>query len=261
MQYIQEGKSLPEKAVVITFDDGYKDNYLYAYPSLNKYHIPATIFLTTAHVGRGKLFWWDKVNYVIQHTTVNQLNLGELGNYLLQSELDKFYAKPIIVEGLKKLSEEEKNLLIEKLLNILEVDIPTDLGKQLILSWDEVREMSNDGIAFGAHSVNHSVLTNLPLRQAKWEITQSKKDIEEKIGTQATAFSYPNGDFNAELVEFIRESGFTYAVSAGTPRLISSKDNPYTLSRIGLGEDFHKSKVIISGLWGDLQGMLRQGRG
>jgi len=256
-QYIQQRKPLPEKAVVITFDDGYKDNYLYGYPILKKYHAPATIFLTTGHIGTGKLFWWDKVSYIIQNATVKQVDLDELGSYSLQSKPAKFHASLIITEKLKKLPEGRKNFLIGNLLSISGVDIPPDLGKELILSWDEVREMSNDGITFGAHSVYHPVLTNMPLEQARWEIIQSKKDIEERLGQPVTAFSYPNGDFNAELVKFIKESGFTCAVSVLPSKLISSRDDIYTLSRIGPGEDFNKFKVMFCGLWEDLQGILK----
>lgn len=245
--------SLPEKAAVITFDDGYKDNYLYAYPILKKYHIPATMFLTTGHIGTDKLFWWDKVSYIIRHTAVKQLDLSDLGCLPLQSESDKIHANSLITERLKKLPDEEKNLLIEKLFNISGTVIPPGLGRELILSWDEVIEMSNDGIAFGAHSVNHPVLTNLPLEQAKGEILQSKQDIEEKLGKVVTTFAYPNGDFNAELVKFIGESGFVCAVSVLPGKLISSKDNIYQLSRIAPIEDFNKCMGKFSGLWGDLQ--------
>ncbi|MFC2002761.1 polysaccharide deacetylase family protein [Chloroflexota bacterium] len=259
VQYVQQKNSFPEKAVVITIDDGYKDNYLYAYPILRRYHIPATVFLTTGHIGKGNLFWFDKVSYIIQHTTVNQISLDELGSYSLQSELDKSHAGLIITERLKRLPEERKNLLIEKLLSISGVDIPVDLGKELILSWDEIKEMSSGGIHFGAHSVNHPILTNMPLEQAEWEIAQSKKDIEEKLGKEVTAFSYPNGDFSSEIAKFIKESGFTCAVSVLPSKLISSQNSPYELSRIGMKE-FNKFKVIFSGLWEDLQGILTRGK-
>jgi len=242
---------------VITFDDGYKDNYLYAYPILKKYHIPATIFLTTGHIGTGKLFWWDKVSYIIQHANVERLSLDELGSYPLQSELDKFHTNSIITERLKRLPDERKSVLMEKLADICQVSIPPYLGKELILSWDEVKEMSNDGITFGAHSVNHPILTNLPLERAEQEIIQSRKDIEEKLGQQVTAFAYPNGDFNPRIVELVRNAGFACAVSVLPGKLLSSKDNPYELSRIGAGEDSNKFKVMFSGLWGDLQHILR----
>ena len=258
VQYIQQRKNLPKKAVVITFDDGYKDNYLYAYPVLKKYHIPATIFLTTGHIGTGKLFWWDKVNYVIQHTAVSQLDLAELGSYSLQSELVKFHVSFIITERLKELPDEEKNFLIEKLLSTSGVNIPADLGKEFMLSWDEVKEMNNDGIAFGAHSVNHPILTRLPLEHAKREIIQSKKDIEEKLGRPVTAFSYPNGEFNPELVKFIKESGFTCAVSVLPGKLITCEDDPYKLSRITPIKDLNKFKAMLCGLGQDLQHRLNR---
>lgn len=252
---IVKGGPLPEKAVVMTFDDGYKDNYHYAYPVLKKYNIPATIFLTTGHIGTGNLFWWDKVSYIIQHTGLDELDLGEFGSFSLRSETEKSRAKSVLIEGLKKLPGKEKDLFISDLLVTYGEEIPDDLGEELILSWDEIKEMSYDGIAFGAHTINHPILTNLPLDQAKREIIQSKKDIEKNIGHRVNAFSYPNGCFNADIAELAKTSGFECAVAVSPSRLINPDDSLYELSRIGIGEDFSKSKVMLSGLWGDLKGI------
>lgn len=256
-QYIRSGKSLPKKAVVFTIDDGYKDNYIYAYPIIRKYHIPATIFLSTGYIGGSELFWLDKVRYIIRHTSTGQLNLEEMGNYLLQSESGRLHAGSVIGERLKKLPDEKRNLVIDNLLSISGVAIPMALGKEFILSWDDVREMADNGVDFGAHSVSHPILTNLPMGQAKWEISQSRKDIGQKLGKEVTAFSYPNGDFNAEIVRFIKESGFNCAVSVLQHKLISPDDSPYELSRVAMGEDFNAVKVMLSGLWGDLQHLQR----
>ena len=89
VSYIRQRKTLPEKAVVITLDDGYKDNYLYAYPILKKYSIPVTIFLTTGHIGSGNPLWDVQVLCVIQNTTIEELNLSGYGNYPLRSRRDK----------------------------------------------------------------------------------------------------------------------------------------------------------------------------
>jgi len=253
---IRQGNTLPDRAVIITLDDGYKDNYLYAYPVLKKYHVPATIFLTTGHIGTGELFWWDKVGYIVNNSIVTQLDLDELGSFSFSSTTDKHQTGLEIIEKLKNLPDESKNVLIEKLVSICGVEIPPDLGRDFILSWKEVKEMSSSGISFGAHTVNHPILTNLPLEQAKWEITQSKRDIEERLGKEVTTFSYPNGNFNAGVVELVQEAGFSCAVSVLPGRLISLKDNPYCLSRIGAIEDFNKLKVLLCGLWGDLQSII-----
>lgn len=257
VEYILSEKPLPKKAVVITFDDGYKDNYLYAYPILQKYHIPATIFLVTGHIGTDKLFWWDKIGYILYHTSVNQLDLEGLGSYSLESEPDKARAKSIITEELKKLPDKRKNSLVEKLLDVCQMEIPRNLGRRLILSWEEVREMSDEKLTFGAHSVNHPVLTKMPIDQAKNEIVRSKKAIEERLGKEVRAFCYPDGKFNPEIVELVKKSGFNSAVSILTGRLISLKDSVYQLNRIRAREDFNKFKGLLCGLRGDLQGYVR----
>jgi len=260
VQRILQEKPLPKKAVIITFDDGYKDNYLYAFPILKKYHIPATVFLATGHIGTGNLFWWDKVNYAIQHTAIDRLDLDELGNYSLQSDLDRSHANFMITEKLKKLPNDNKEFLVKRIINDLNVDIPPDLGMKIILSWDEVREMSDDNIVFGAHTVNHPILTNLSLEQAKYEILQSKRDIEKELCKEVTSFSYPNGDFNAEIIELVKDNGFHYAVSVRPNKIIGSKDNIFTLGRIGAGEDFDKFKVAFCGLLGDTQRIFMKQR-
>lgn len=256
VDYIKQGEPLPEKAVVITIDDGYKDNYQYAYPTLRKYRIPATVFLTTGNISTGNLFWWDKVSYIIHHTSLDQLNQIELGTFFLRSEQEKSLARSTIIKKLKSSPGEENDFIINDLVSISNVEIPDDLGEELIMSWDEIREMSNNGIDFGAHTVNHPILTNLPLEQAGHEIVQSKKDIERKIGHHVTAFAYPNGDFNEYIADIVRKSDFSCAVSVLPNKLICPNDSIYGLSRIIMGEEFSKSKVIFSGLWADFKAVV-----
>jgi peptidoglycan/xylan/chitin deacetylase (PgdA/CDA1 family) len=250
---IIQRKALPKKAIVISLDDGYKDNYSYAYPLLKKYHVPAIIFLTSGHINSRKLFWWDRVNYAVDHGKVNQLDLDELGNYSIQSEVSKRQAASTIIEKFKNIPDERKNLLIEKLINASKVDIPQSIDKDMILSWDDIKEMSSGGISFGAHSVNHPILTQLTREQAKFEIVQSKRDIEEKLGQPVTAFSYPNGNFDLELLRLVKEIGFACAVSILPSKPISFKDNIYALGRIAPMEDFDQLKVQLCGFMNDLR--------
>jgi len=253
-EYIQNVKTLPEKAAIITLDDGYMNNYLYAYPILKKHHIPATIFLATDYINNGKLFWFDQVKYIIHHTTTSELNLGDFGSYPLSTSSDRLHLSHNIVQILKTLPDKKKNLVIEKLLSVSNVDIPPDLGRSLTLSWSEVREMGNNGIAFGAHTVSHPILTMLPPEQAKWEIIQSKKDIEKHLQQRVTAFAYPNGllkDFNSHIANLVKESGFACAVTA-IPLLITHKANPYKLGRV-MCQNPNTDKLVLSGLYADLK--------
>ena len=259
-QYIREGKSLPPKAIAITFDDGYLDNYLYAYPFLKAHHIPATIFLITGHVESNTLFWWDKIGYILHHMNISQFNLNELGNFSLHPNKDKSRVHSEIADALKLISEDRKCFLINKLSEISGVDIPSNLAKGLILSWDQIKEMSNNGISFGAHSVNHPILTNIPLKRAKWEIIQSKIDIENVLNKDVSAFSYPNGNYNTELISIVKESGFNCAVSFTPGKFVSLNDNIYALDRFPPRDNFRLFKFDQCGLLGDLKRLINIGR-
>jgi len=259
-RYLRRGESPPKKAVVITFDDGYRDNYLHAFPILRKYRAPATIFLITGHIGGGELFWFDKVRYIVHHTDVKRLELEELGSYRLESASERAVEGATIVEKLIGLPYDRKNFLIRKLFDISGVEVPADLANQLILSWQEVLEMSRAGIQFGAHSVTHPALDKLPTARAEWEISQSKRDIERRLGVEVTSFAYPNGSFHRQIVKCVKNSGFSCAVS-GDPMWITPGADPYRLNRVGVAEDPDRTKVSFCGLWGDLQRILGRKNG
>jgi peptidoglycan/xylan/chitin deacetylase (PgdA/CDA1 family) len=260
VQYIREKKYLPKKAIVFTFDDGYLDNYLYAYPFFKEYHIPATIFLATGHIGSNTLFWWDKIGYILHHMKMSQLNLDGLGNFSVGSDRDIPRVQSEIAGALKLVSDERKCFLMNRLSEISGIDVPPAAAKGLILSWDKIKEMSNNRIDFGAHSVNHPILTNMPLTQAKWEITQSKKDIENVLNKYVSAFSYPNGDFNSELVSVVKESGFNCAVSFTPGKFASLKDNIYALNRFTSRDNLGLFKFDQCGLLVDLRTLKHIGR-
>ncbi len=254
---IRDGGSLPEKAVAITFDDGYNDNFRYAYPVLKKYNIPATIFLSTGYINTDNLFWWDKISYIINNTFVEHLSLIGIGCFFLRSDKEKFPAKNVIIERLKNLTELKKNKLIDELIKIADVEIPIGLGNKLILSWDEIRDMSLNGISFGAHTVNHPILTNMPISQAKWEIIKSKRDIENQLGKEISLFSYPNGNYSPDILELVKNAGFSCAVSVYPNRLLNPKDNIYTLGRIGANSNISEFKCVFSGLLQDLRSVMK----
>jgi peptidoglycan/xylan/chitin deacetylase (PgdA/CDA1 family) len=250
-----KGENIRENTIAITFDDGYKDNYLNAYPILKKYNVTATIFLVTGYIGTGNLFWWDKVSYVIHNTTLERLELDSFGIYPLKTTQQRSLAVSVIIERLKGIQDGDKNSVIEELISISGVDIPSNLGKELILSWAEVREMAKNGIDFGAHTVNHPILTRLPLEEARKEIIESKKCMEDELDRPVNAFSYPNGgptDFNEDIKKIIKDSGFFCAVTDAPPKLVVPGTDLYELGRIAPGWDLGTLQLCISGLYPDL---------
>ena len=107
--------------------------------------------------------------------------MNGIGSFLVQSESNKRHAKLLICEQLGKLPVDKIKSMIKRLSSICEVEVPSDLGAKLILSWKEVKEMEKAGINFGAHSVNHPILTKIPLEDSKKEIVKSINDKTRAI--------------------------------------------------------------------------------
>lgn len=256
-EMITEG-TIPEKAVVITFDDGYKDNYEVAFPILKKYNAPATIFLATGPIEEKKLFWWDLVNYVLFYTDMKFIDINDIGTYQLSSDEDKIKAGLNIQEKLKKMNNNKKESIINELINLTDVNIPEKLGKKYVLSWREIKRMNKNGIEFGAHTVTHPILTNVSIDEAKLEILNSKNCIEENLGTEVKSFAYPNGDYNEKILSLVENLGFNSSVSVFPMRPIkNSVSELYKLNRINATlKDFNILKLYLCGLRGDLNTLL-----
>ncbi len=250
-QSLIESQPLPEKTAAITFDDGYKDNYLHAYPLLKKYGLPATIYLTAGHIEKDELFWWDKVSYLVEHTSLKALELPQIGSLDFSSRPKKRQAIAHIRKTLKTWREVDKQELIDNLAKSAGVVIPPGTAKNLFLTWQEVKQMQAGGIELGAHGVTHANLTNLALPQAENEIVLSKKIIEEELQAHVLSFSYPNGDFSGELSEIVKKSGYMYAAVVGG-KLVNNKSNPFELPRVSGYEDFNSFRSGISGFYPDL---------
>jgi peptidoglycan/xylan/chitin deacetylase (PgdA/CDA1 family) len=251
VDYVQSRKSPQDRIAAITFDDGYRDSYVYAYPILKRFHAPATFFLTTGYIGGETPFWWDQVSYLIQRTLTRRLDLGTLGRYRLTSEGSRSLASYMVIQKLKTVPDSDRNAEINKLWALCGQEDAARLGEGLVLSWKDVQEMDRYGMSFGAHSVSHGILTRMRLELARNEIVESKRQLEDRLGRSVTCFAYPNGDYSAELVQFVRTVGFKCAVSVLPCTPVSRRDDIYSLPRIPVCEDFDKFKGMLCGLWGD----------
>src|SRR5215204_1765827 len=143
---VKKHRKLPPHAAMITFDDGYYDNYLISYPILKARNMPAIIFLATDYIGAKKPFYWDLIAFCFHHTQRDQAELPQLG---LQSWVDKTSRTKVMqnwIAILKKLPDMEKQKLVEKLPEILDVSVPRDAFANLMMSWEQVKELSGNGI-------------------------------------------------------------------------------------------------------------------
>lgn len=208
---------VPDKAVVVTFDDGYRDNYTHAFPILKRYEIPATIFLATEAIGTGRVLWNDRVFSAFRRTSNRTLKGVPPRNQAmpLKSIEEKLAAQRQVLEFLWSLDHAERLHWIQRLTKELAV-LDDGEATNLMLSWDEVRAMHGSGIRFGSHTHTHPILSRLPIAALEQEIQGSKKIIEQALRCDVNCFAYPVGrqeDFNSGIKQILKESGYLCAVT------------------------------------------------
>ncbi len=248
----KESQELYKKRyAAITFDDGYKDNYQFAYPILKKYKLPATIFLTAGYIGKDELFWWDKVSYVLHRSKELSITVPGWEPINLNRDNNRNGLIRHIIERMKTLDESDKIELLKKILSEAKVEIPSKVSKDIILNWHETREMAKNGIEFGAHGCSHSILTNLPLSDVEEEVSLSKEIIENELNRKVYSFAYPNGNYNENILNIMKSNGFHCAVTTENG-FVTPKSNPFKLPRIGASNDYNIFKILLSGVLNDI---------
>ena len=213
---IQKGIELPKGCVVITFDDGYKNNYTNAYPILKKYNMPFTIFLATDYIGSGKIIWYDELAYKIKQSNCESIVLktNNLQRYNIRSEKEKLKAIGNLFRLLIDCSNEKRKEILSELDDKLKVEVPKQYVENIMLSWTDVKEMAIDtNVSFGAHTCSHCKLTSVSLDDARKEIAGSKRKAENEIGKRIKIFSYPFGGYNERIKQILKENGFDCAVT------------------------------------------------
>ena len=148
------------------------------------------------------------------------------------------YSPSFLVNGLKSISNDERSDLVEWLVQ----NVPHESWPQWarLMTWKEVRQLSQFGHEIGSHTCSHAILPQLPKKLLAYEIEHSKDQIEAEIGVPVTSLCYPNGDFNADCVRIARDSGYTNAVSTiwGHNK---ANDSLFTLRRMDIDQRQHRS--------------------
>jgi peptidoglycan/xylan/chitin deacetylase (PgdA/CDA1 family) len=227
-------KDIPDNAIVITFDDGYRDNFVHAFPILRKLSLPATIFLVTGVIGTGRSLWHDRVFSAFRETHVPVLAgiPSENDRYDLQTLAGKLAAQSKVLRFIWSLGEDDRSRWIDRLVEELHVPDHRD-ASNVMLTWDEIRLMHGQGVGFGGHTVTHPILSKLPAYRAVEELQQSKAAIEHELRTTVNTFAYPIGrreDFSEDTKRFVREAGYVCALTT-VPGTNTDQADPFELRR------------------------------
>lgn len=206
------------RCVAIAFDDGFRDNYEIAYPILRKYNIPATIFLTTSYIDSGTAPWFIKFRYIFLKTEKTELHfcLDDKNIFFpMHTKKAKFATSDRVMAYLKSCSNKQRLSLLDKLYKKLEVNEFQGIDN-LMLTWDQIKVMASHGISFGAHTVNHPILSRISIEMAEKEILNSKNTIGKEIGKPVTSFAYPFGkksQYTPQIFSILQELQFKCAVT------------------------------------------------
>jgi len=203
-------------AVAVTFDDGYRDLYVHALPVLRKHEIPATIYLPVASIETGQVPWYDRIFLALRVFPKDNLEvfLDRPQSFRLSSFETRLSAAAEIIQYLRTIPVERRMEFCEGLES--QVKLPQDELNDRMLTWDQIREMSREGITFGSHTMTHPAVSQLTNTQLESELGESKKVVEERIGKPAMHFAFPFGkpaDNGTAALPFLARYGYRSATT------------------------------------------------
>jgi peptidoglycan/xylan/chitin deacetylase (PgdA/CDA1 family) len=259
VEALRDGK-VPNRAVVITFDDGYADNLHQAKPLLERYEIPATVFVTAGQVGSRREFWWDELDrLLLQPGTLPaklRLNINgsaydwELGEASTYTEEDyrrcrdwhierqddpspRHHLFRLLYDRLHSSPHGERWQILDELRASADAEPTARPTHQTLTLGETILLEEGDLIEVGAHTMTHPVLAALPAAEQRDEIQRSKVCLEAILKRPVTSFAFPHGSTTPEAVAILDEGGFVCACSSH-PDAVFRGASRFQLPRIGV---------------------------
>jgi peptidoglycan/xylan/chitin deacetylase (PgdA/CDA1 family) len=210
LDWLDQTTALTARAeCIVTFDDGWADNYLMAWPMLRERRIPATIFLSTDYIDTNKMFW-------VERFRASRSEDPEVDN---------------LIESYKRMPAAERELALQGKLTQTSELPSTDA----MLTWSQVREMCKDGIEFGSHTHTHPLLSHEDQTTAEQEIVIPRDVLREQAGIRVRTFAYPNGDWNHAVRSAVERNGYECAFTTRS-RWYRRGEDRFAIPRILLHE-------------------------
>ncbi len=215
LEHLESGAT--ETALAITFDDGYEDNYTNAFPILQRYGLPATIFLSTGSMDSREPLWFEHLALALKTTAKEclDLDIDIPRRFWLRNQQERLDANSELLALLRDLPDGERRRWCAEIIRELEViDAGERRGK--MLNWEQVRLMSAHGMTFGGHTVDHPFISKLTKEQTIWEVSECKRRIQQELQSPTEFFAYPSGreqDFGLWNKELVRQAGYRAAVT------------------------------------------------
>lgn len=219
--------SLPTRALVITFDDGYMDNAEVALPLLQRHGVPATFFVSTGFLDGAGCMWNDVLIEAVRGATLSELDLRDLGlgRYPLAGASDRRELIDVLLAHAKYLAPWERENFVKSIQGFAAV---FEASPALMMTPAHVRALHSAGMEIGAHTIWHPILTSLSMDECKREIQGGRERLEEIVDAPVNLFAYPNGkprrDYDDRHVALLKELGFVAAVSTANGSAAAGDD-------------------------------------
>ncbi len=253
LHYTRTGR-LPPNSVLITFDDGYRDGLTTAVPILRRYGAKAVFFITTQYPDSGRLFWWDRIAYLVRHSPRGRIDLDYPRPVSIEVEPDREGAVQRVIALAKHDPDIDFDTFVDGLADASQApwsaERERELASRLIMSWDDVRQLVELGMDVESHTRSHRILAYLGSEDAAWELYGSREDLRQKLGYAPRAVAYPVGAplvHRPDILESLRDAGY----ALGYTNCTGSNDlrrelHPLDVSRIGM--DVSLSPELFRGM-------------
>jgi len=209
----RSGRTLPRRCVIVTFDDGYDDNYRHAYPILRDLDMSALFFVSTGHIDEGKAFAYDWLVHMILTTKHARFDAPEIAieQALPPTRTGRRNLAALTLSRMKWMSAAAQTALISRLEREWQLPLAAGHADCRPMSWQQLREMRDGGMEVGSHGVSHRMLAKLPADEIHQEIAASRQRLDSELGPVVTALSYPVGNvdaWNGTVIEEAKAAGF-----------------------------------------------------
>jgi len=254
--HVQDRRTL----LVITFDDGYYDNYIHCFPLACELQIPITIFLVPGYIETGNRFWWLEPDYLIMNASVNEVMIEGRTYHLNKAEEREVLKRAIDARMHFASSVHEREAYLREIHQLLGAPYTVTLEekKKLPMSWVEIETMKRcEWISFGSHTMHHPVLAHLTdPYETEYEVRESRTKLEYYLESSVRSFAYPIGkfeDIGEQGVRSVQKSGYVWAVTTikgwNTPHT-----NPYLLHRVSI--DPWQHWLLIAAMVSDVRHLI-----
>jgi peptidoglycan/xylan/chitin deacetylase (PgdA/CDA1 family) len=230
---------LPKQGVVLTFDDGYADNFLNAKPLLEKYEVPVTVFISSGSLDSLREFWWDDLERALLQPKklpeCLQLSVqGQSYEWPTTNSDQRQHVYMAIHQILQPLSISERNQAMAELFAWADVDKMGRPDYRPLTTTELIQLAQSELVDIGSHTLTHSLLSPMSQADQFAEIDGCRQKLTAILGSRVDTFSYPYGNFTSETVDIVKAAGFEMALTSET-NAVEMGANQFQLGRFEVG--------------------------